>query len=57
MAIVSDSFESDFAEVKSAGVVLLSEPEVRGGNRVAFFRDPDGNVLHLIQRPAPLIIS
>ncbi|MCX6624554.1 MAG: VOC family protein [Acidobacteria bacterium] len=54
MALISNDFDADFERLKAAGAPLLSEAEVRGGNRVVFFRDPDGNVLHLIQRPVPL---
>lgn len=54
MAMITNDFDADFARLKAAGAPLLTEPEVRGGNRVVFFRDPDGNILHLIQRPVPL---
>jgi hypothetical protein len=27
---------------------------IKGGNKVVFFRDPDGNLLHLIERETPL---
>jgi catechol 2,3-dioxygenase-like lactoylglutathione lyase family enzyme len=49
---------SDFAAVcdrlKAKGVKFLSEPEVKGGNSVVFFTDPEGNILHLLQREKPL---
>jgi hypothetical protein len=32
----------------------LGEPYQAQGNRLVFFSDPDGNVLHLIQRARPL---
>jgi glyoxylase I family protein len=54
LALITDDFEADFARLKAAGAELLTEAEIRGGNRVVFFRDPDGNVLHFIQRPVPL---
>lgn len=54
LALITDDFDTDYARLHAAGVVWLSPAEVRGGNRVAFFRDPDGNVCHLIQRPVPL---
>ena len=54
MALITDNFDADFARLQAAGAPLLTEAEIRGGNRVVFFRDPDGNVLHLIQRPVPL---
>jgi glyoxylase I family protein len=57
LAVITDDFDADFARLQAAGAVVLSAPETRGGNRVVFFRDPDGNVLHLIQRPVPLVIG
>lgn len=54
MAVITDDFDTDFERIKDAGAPLLTGVEIRSGNRVVFFRDPDGNVLHLIQRPIPL---
>jgi glyoxylase I family protein len=49
---------SDFTAVcdrlKGKGVTFLTEPEIKGGNSVVFFTDPDGNILHLLQREKPL---
>ena len=56
-AVITGEFDADFAKLKDAGAEALSEPEIRGGNRVVFFRDPDGNVLHLAQRPTPLVLA
>ena len=33
---------------------LLTEPFANQGNRLVFFSDADGNILHLIQRERPL---
>jgi hypothetical protein len=35
-------------------VAFLEPPLIKGGNKVVFFRDPEGNILHLIERPEPL---
>ena len=54
MAIAVEDFETEYQRLKSAGVEFVSEPETSKGNRVVFFRDGDGNYLHLIQRETPL---
>ena len=54
LALTTDDFDADYARLKAAKVKFLTEAEVRGGNRVVFFHDPDGNIVHLIQRPEPL---
>jgi hypothetical protein len=35
-------------------VHFLGEPMNKQGNRLLFFADHDGNILHLIQRERPL---
>ena len=54
LAITVDNFDADYAELKAKGVQFLSEPVTSQGNRVVFFTDLDGNILHLIQRQTPL---
>jgi len=54
LAITVDNFDADYAELKAKGVQFLSEPVTSKGNRVVFFTDLDGNILHLIQRQTPL---
>jgi catechol-2,3-dioxygenase len=54
LALQTDSFDADLASLQSASVKFLTEQENKGGNRVVFFADPDGNILHLIQRESPL---
>jgi glyoxylase I family protein len=54
LAITVDEFETDYASLQAAGVKFIADPVVSGGNKVVFFEDPDGNILHLIQRPQPL---
>jgi len=54
LAIAVDDFEAAHARLKAAGVTFLSEPMNKQGNRLLFFADGDGNILHLIQREKPL---
>jgi glyoxylase I family protein len=54
IAIAVDSFDDAYAHLQSEGVDLRGEPYENQGNRLVFFADPDGNLLHLIQRGQPL---
>ena len=54
LAIAVEDFETEYQRLKRAGVEFVSEPETSKGNRVVFFRDGDGNYLHLIERQVPL---
>jgi glyoxylase I family protein len=54
LAIAVDDFDAAHARLKAAGVRFLSEPVARQGNRLLFFADGDGNILHLVQREKPL---
>ena len=54
MALVVDNFDVTHAKLVSEGVAFLTEPERANGNTVAFFRDCDGNILHLLHRETPL---
>jgi glyoxylase I family protein len=54
VALAVDDFDSDLARIRAAGVKFLGEPIDSKGNKVVFFTDPEGNILHLIQRAAPL---
>ncbi|MGV3773486.1 MAG: VOC family protein [Verrucomicrobiales bacterium] len=55
IALSVPSLEKARAELVSAGVAI-TEPvkPAGGGGQVQFFQDPEGNLLHLIERPAPL---
>ena len=55
IAIAMDDFNETYLRLKSTGVHFVTEPYEASGNTVAFFKDPDGNFLHLIYRPKPLI--
>jgi glyoxylase I family protein len=53
LALRVDSIDSAKASLEQKGV-SFSEPikPAGGGGRVLFFRDPLGNLLHLVERPA-----
>ena len=41
------------ADLESRGVKFPEEPKpAGGGGTVLFFQDPEGNLLHLVERPA-----
>jgi glyoxylase I family protein len=54
LAIASDDFDAAHALLKQKGVTFCGEPFETQGNRLVFFNDFDGNLLHLIQREKPL---
>ena len=54
LAIEVDDFDAGHAELKKRGVSFLGEPFETQGNRLVFFSDADGNIVHLIKRPQPL---
>ena len=54
MAIAVQDFDAAYQRLKGNGVHFLGEPYVNQGNRLVFFSDSDGNILHLIHREKPL---
>jgi glyoxylase I family protein len=54
IAVMVDDFDSGYEALKSKNVHFLGEPYVNQGNRLVFFGDLDGNILHLIKRDKPL---
>jgi len=54
LAIAVDDFDTAHAQLKKQGVKFLGEPFVNQGNRLVFFADGDGNIVHLIHREKPL---
>ncbi len=54
IAITVEDFDGARNQLASQGVRFEGQPYSNQGNRLLFFKDPDGNLLHLIQRPAPL---
>ena len=53
-AIAVNDFDAAYGELKRGDVTFLGEPFENQGNRLVFFEDADGNILHLIQRATPL---
>lgn len=54
LALAVKDFDAALAALQAKGVRFLTEPSASKGNRVVFFADPEGNILHLIQRETPL---
>lgn len=54
LAVLVADFDEAAADLKRKKVNIVSEPLNLSGNRLLFFTDLDGNLLHLIARPAPL---
>lgn len=54
LAIMSDNFDEAYKMLQEKGVHFVGEPFETQGNRLVFFNDLDGNLLHLIQRQNPL---
>ena len=54
IAIAVDDFDWAREELGRQGTKFEGEPYTTQGNRLVFFKDPDGNLLHLIQREKPL---
>ncbi|MGA8149550.1 MAG: VOC family protein [Terriglobales bacterium] len=55
LAFAVDDLEAAHAQLESLGVEFEPAPIVLPGLRLFFFRDPDGNYLHLTQRETPLL--
>jgi len=54
LAIAVSDFAAAHAHLKQRNVAFLGEPFDLGTNRLLFFNDGDGNLIHLIQRETPL---
>ncbi len=54
LAILVEDFDAAYRQLRTAGVQFEGEPIESKGNRVVFFRDADGNFLHLLHRERPL---
>ena len=53
LALRVDSIAAAKAEVVKRGVVFTREPgPAAGGGRVQYFADPEGNLLHFVERTA-----
>ncbi len=52
LALSVDNLDEEYERLKAAGVEFTMVPTtVESGLRIAFFQDPDGNRLELMQRP------
>jgi len=49
-----DDFDAGLAQLKTQGVRFAGEPYETLGNRLVFFHDADGNLVHLIKRAKPM---
>jgi catechol 2,3-dioxygenase-like lactoylglutathione lyase family enzyme len=54
LAIEVKDFDGAYNALRAQSVHFLGEPYVNMGNRLVFFTDCDGNLVHLIQREKPL---
>jgi glyoxylase I family protein len=54
LAIMVDNFDAAHKQLQEKKVQFLGEPFTTQGNRLVFFSDGDGNILHLIEREKPL---
>jgi glyoxylase I family protein len=54
LAVMVADFDAAYQALQAKAVRFLGEPFVNQGNRLVFFTDAEGNILHLIQRPQPL---
>jgi glyoxylase I family protein len=54
LAVSVADFDAAHEQLRANGVQFLTEPYVNQGNRLVFFTDGDGNILHLIHRAKPL---
>ncbi|MGH9584618.1 MAG: VOC family protein [Bryobacteraceae bacterium] len=54
MAISVDNFDAAYEHLKASGIQFAGEPYTNNRNRLVFFRDGDGNLVHLIERERPL---
>jgi glyoxylase I family protein len=54
LAIQVNDFDAAYSALRAQGVNFLGEPYAIGSNRLVFFTDCDGNLVHLIERQKPL---
>jgi glyoxylase I family protein len=54
LALTVTDFAAVYQTLQTRGVTFLGEPLKAKGNQVVFFEDPEGNILHLLQRETPL---
>ncbi len=54
IAVSVSDFDAAHEDLKKKSVKFLTDQLDVKGNRLVFFEDGDGNILHLIARPQPL---
>jgi catechol 2,3-dioxygenase-like lactoylglutathione lyase family enzyme len=54
LALAVADFPGVYARLKEEDVRFLTDAQTANGNSLAFFTDPDGNILHLLHRETPL---
>jgi glyoxylase I family protein len=54
LAISVNDFDAAYQHLQKRAVTFTGEPYVNQGNRLVFFKDLDGNLVHLIQRERSL---
>ena len=54
IAISVDDFDEAYKQLQEQNVKFEGEPYENSGNRLVFFNDADGNLVHLIKREKPL---
>ena len=54
LALKVQNFDQALDSLRQHNVAFEGEPIESKGNRVVFFRDPEGNYLHLLYRATPL---
>jgi glyoxylase I family protein len=54
LAIAVDDFDAAHQDLKQKSVTFLTDEFTTQGNRLVFFADADGNIIHLIHREKPL---
>jgi catechol 2,3-dioxygenase-like lactoylglutathione lyase family enzyme len=57
IAMAVEDFDAAYEQLSKQGVKFAGEPYETQGNRLVFFTDPDGNLIHLIKRGKPLPTS
>lgn len=56
LALTVDDFEGFVEKIRAENLEILADAKVApNGVKTIFFRDIAGNILHLIQRPQPLV--
>ncbi len=54
LALAVSDFDAVYGQLKARKVNFLVEAADNKGVKTAFFTDPEGNILHIIQRETPL---